>query len=221
MSRVTKITLQLQCLTFDPLNGSKAYALATHENAYILVQAVIPAADPHLFRWNFVSADWSLEKSHYLRGNAASCIMNRAGDLVAMESWNETRASDTLSRRGLVYNPHNPLPLVEGRNTSNALWMEVNVAANIGNFGDEMAQLMIDTGADDNSAMEIALTASHLLIRRLHAPGSKTRELVGLGGWTLVSQGQCWPNSPATGRITLLPWFHLNRLTSYPRIHPP
>ncbi|KAF9936783.1 hypothetical protein BGZ67_002002 [Mortierella alpina] len=91
----------------------------------------------------------------------------------------------TKSRRGLVYNPYNPLPRVEGRLTSNALWMEVNVAANINNTESERAQLMIDTGADDNSAMEIALTGSHLLVRHLHVTAFTTRELVGLGGWTL------------------------------------
>ncbi len=69
--------------------------------------------------------------------------------------------------------------------------MEVNVSANINNTETEKAQLMIDTGADDNSAMEIALTASNLLIRRLHAPGSNTRELVGMGGWALVCRGNC------------------------------
>ncbi|KAF9270903.1 hypothetical protein BGZ68_004648, partial [Mortierella alpina] len=108
--------------------------------------------------------------------------MNKAGELMAMGSWSGIQAPDIRTRRGFVYYPNTPS--VGGQDTSSALWMEINVAANIDNSEKEWAQLMIDTGADDSSAMEVVLTGSHLLIRRLQAT-ENGRELVGLGGWAL------------------------------------
>ncbi|KAF9936784.1 hypothetical protein BGZ67_002003 [Mortierella alpina] len=173
------------CLVFDASNGSKAYALVKNTLVPILVQAVIPAADPQSFNWEFVSAGWPFQESYHLEGSTASCIMNKAGELIAMGSWSGDQPSSTKVRRGLVYNPYNPLPIVEGRQTSNALWMEINTPANINNTENEKAQLMIDTGTLGNSAIEIALTRSHLLVRSVLATGSTLREMAGLGGWTL------------------------------------
>ncbi|KAF9936782.1 hypothetical protein BGZ67_002001 [Mortierella alpina] len=181
MESSAQIILDLKCLAFGGPDGSKAYALVEYGGTYVLIQAQVPAADPRLLTWDFVTAGWSLPTSYYLNGVTASCscIINKAGELIAMRSWS------TAIHRGLVYNPFNPLPQVEGRFTSNALWMEVNVASSVNNTEGEKDQIMIDTGAEDNSAMEIALTGSHVLIRRLHATGFTTRELVSLGGWAL------------------------------------
>ncbi|KAF9948653.1 hypothetical protein BGZ72_009446, partial [Mortierella alpina] len=65
--------------------------------------------------------------------------------------------------------------------------MEVNPAADINNYEREWTQLMIDTGADGSSALEIALTRSQILIRQLKAIGFSSRQLAGLGGWNLPS----------------------------------
>ncbi|KAF9273202.1 hypothetical protein BGZ68_001726 [Mortierella alpina] len=187
MSRTDEINLQIKCLVFDPSNKSKAYALVDIRKVHILVEALIPATDPQAFTWKFVSAGWSFQESYTLEGTAASCIMNNAGELIAMGSWSGSgnQTSYLPSRHGLVYNPYNPLPLIEGRQTSNALWMEVNAAGNINQNEREKAQLMIDLGTYDNSAMEIALTGSRLSIRRLQASGGTLRELTEQGGWML------------------------------------
>ncbi|KAF9948655.1 hypothetical protein BGZ72_009448 [Mortierella alpina] len=181
----SQITLDLKCLVSGGPDGSKTYALVKTRDVFVLVQALIPADAPHLLRWEYVTAGWSFRESYNLNGDTPSCIMNKAGELIAMGSWSDIRLSTNKTRRGLVYNPHNPLPLVERRWTSNALWMAVDVATDINNYESEWAQLMIDTGADDGSALEVALTGSQLLIRRLHSTGFSTRELVGLSGWTL------------------------------------
>ncbi|KAF9571632.1 hypothetical protein EC968_000372 [Mortierella alpina] len=181
------LTLDLKCLVFDVANGSQAYALVKTQNIPVpfLIQAIIPAADPQSSTWKFVSAGWPLQGSYDVFRDTASCIMNKAGELIAIDTWKGVQNSDTRTFRGLVYNPYNPLPLVEGRQTSNALWMGIDKADNIDDTARERAQLIIDTGADDNSTMEVALTGTQLLVRRLYATGSNTRELVGLGGWAL------------------------------------
>ncbi|KAF9273203.1 hypothetical protein BGZ68_001727, partial [Mortierella alpina] len=183
MSSSTRILLDLKCLVFGGPDPTKAYALVNNGNTPVLVQALTEATGTRSFTWDFVTAGWIFQKSYDLQGNTASCFMNKAGELIALGSWSGIQAPDNRTRRGLVYNPYNPLPSVGGRATSNALWMEINVAANIDNSVKEWAQLMIDTGAD-SSAMEVVLTGSHLLIRRLQAMGD-SRELVGLGGWAL------------------------------------
>ncbi|KAF9964221.1 hypothetical protein BGZ70_006778 [Mortierella alpina] len=186
MSSTTRFKLDLKCLVFGGPDGNKAYALVDRA-APVLVQALIPASDPRLLTWSFITAGWSIADSSYLDGDTASCIMNKAGEVIALGSWEDVRGPDHHYSRGFVYNPYNPLPEVERRFTSNALWMQLNMAANINNTESEWSQIIIDTGADDNSAREVALTGTHLLIRKLHATGSTTRELVGLGGWTLYS----------------------------------
>ncbi|KAF9948654.1 hypothetical protein BGZ72_009447 [Mortierella alpina] len=184
MSTNVLVGLDLKCLVLSGPNGNNAYAVVKSEGTHVLVKAVIPAADPQLLKWDFVTAAWSFQESYDLSGGSASCIRNKAGELIAMGPWTGIQTYDTHTRRGFVYNPYNPLPLVEGRETSNALWMAVDVATNINNYENEWAQLVIDTDEDDSSALEVVLTRSQISFRNLRA-SEQVRELVGLGGWML------------------------------------
>ena len=197
-------SLDLKCLAFGGPNGTSAYGLVKTLDVPVVVQAHMSSTDYPILSWSFVTAGWIFQQSYELDGNTTSCVLNKPGELLAMAPWSGNLAPSNRFRRGLVYNPYNPLPIVEGRRTSNALWMEVNPAANIDNYEREWTQLMIDTGADGNSALEIALTRSQILIRQLKAIGFSSRQLAGLGGWNLVNSRERLASAPKFRGFTLI-----------------
>ncbi|CAO3568298.1 unnamed protein product [Mortierella alpina] len=178
------VHVDLKCLVLSGSDGTKAYGLVKTRNVHILVQALIPAGDPQSVHWEFVTAGWSFQELYDLQGDSASCIMNKAGELIAMGPWTGIQTSNDRDQRGLVYNSFNPLPVLEGKLTSNASWMRVILATTTDKYQSEWAQLMIDTGSDINSEREIALTKSQIVFRYLNVFDNR-RELVNMGAWTL------------------------------------
>ncbi|KAF9571633.1 hypothetical protein EC968_000373 [Mortierella alpina] len=190
MSSYDELNLDLKCLVFTGSDGTNAYGLVKARDVYfrdviVLVQAIIPADDPQLLKWDFVTAAWSFQESHDLQGDTASCVINKAGELTAVGSWSGIERHDTRTRHGLVYNPFNPLPLVGGLSTSNALWTAVDMPTDTDDkYVSEWAQLMIDIGSDHYSEREIVLTNSQIVFRYSKAT-TNNRELINMGAWTL------------------------------------
>ncbi|CAO3568297.1 unnamed protein product [Mortierella alpina] len=63
--------------------------------------------------------------------------------------------------------------------------MEINTGPNMDDTEKELAQLMVDTGTEGSSAVVIALTRGHVLFRSMLPTGFTTRQVAGLGSWTL------------------------------------
>ncbi|KAF9964222.1 hypothetical protein BGZ70_006779 [Mortierella alpina] len=182
-----QVHLDLKCLVPGGSDGTKYYGLVKTRGVHILVHALIPESYPQGVQWEFVTAGWSFQELYDLQGDSASCIMNKAGELIAMGSWSGIQTNDHQTHRGLVYNPFNPLPVLEGKLTSNALWKEVNLATTTTDqYQNEWAQLMINTDLDYNSEREIVLTKSQIVFRYLYLNLIENRrELVNMGAWTL------------------------------------